>query len=1253
MGFRFPQPDNEDGFEQMCLRYYRKLWSNESLQLYAKRGEKQDGIDIHDPACLPPIRAVQCKHHEPTKNLEPAEIKAEVLKAENSVIPIEQYVIATTAKKSKNAQNEIVELNSRSDKKFSVEIHFWEEICQGLSGFTPFQAHFIAYGRDAVADLLATVLQDPQIAALASRALVALPAESGIDEFSEIEQLFVKRNLQAAAYEISKLPCDEGLLNLPPNRHYKILRLRGKLELELGNFERASAYFLAAFDQQPNLEQAKQNRVLAYSLTGNASLAFEMASQYVKEGIVNPMMICRVIENASCESELARHQPLINSFIQDNSDVCLAMCHKLLQLEDTQAAVEVGERAVTISPESAHAHFAAGMANQKLALGSSLAERNTRLLVAFSHYDTAAAISAKEHYMSLLPEALNKRAGMHVLLGRAELAKKDYLEAVKVAQKPAAYAAHAVSYLLHLRDFVDARELLGHIDKSEPEGIFLAAVTEFHNTNDEVERRRFLQQLKSLTEIDWSRAIECHFHCVHLAILLKDTEYARSCITDSFKQRAPFQAEVALSWIAWDSNERDLALKHAESALAQDVRNAHTQELQLLAELLTKLEQHAKALDILENIATPGVFSEETKLLLTCAQRLERHDLLLRICRELRLAGEKEEQLFRLELKLLNRYSPDVAFQLVDWLIENSDDPKYYRAFKNSLAIRLNRMSEVDLDLTKLPAPSELDPRESQLVVGPFLACRKFDEAISFLHRILRENFDDEDTHGNYVTAFLSYGAKSSFRERPTEAAIGNAVLLEYNDGRQRWVSIENDQPVPSRSEFASTSAIASCLIGRRIGDEIELPGNFMTTERATIVELQTKYVRSFQDCLQFFKDRFPDTSFLQHIKLGSGEDFDPAILIAILKERRDYVEQCIEDYKTSPLSIYLFGNKVGLNELESIKALAQHPNGVIKCCETTHRDYEIAANAGLTTSHIVLDICAIATLHLTDSWESLDKSKRYFVGSSTKNVFSQWIIDLEGYLDHEGGHVSVTEDGRVIFEEKTKAQRDEKISEIQEILGRIEQICEVKSSESVASIEPPKRETLEKILGFHNLEAMCLAGDLNATLWTDDCIQAFVAKNELQVPCVWTQLAFGQSVVSEKMEQSKHDLVSAKLISWKYTQIVWNAGTIIQAGEHANWDTNAWPLKQCIELLAKSSNLPLPHRTRIALNCLKGLRRTSCPDFVQSGVVQSILRTIGNRRAVRWMLSRLDTEFFIDVFSAEFLRHELEYWLDNSPFAE
>ena len=152
MGSRFPQPDNELAFEQLCLRLYRKLWKNEGLYLYGKRGQAQHGVDIHDQIGQRPLSAVQCKHHEPVKTISPEEIKGEVTKAENSHFSIERYVIATTARKSSEAQDCVAKLNQRSDKKFLVEIHFWEEICQYASEFGRVIAEFIIHGGHTAAN---------------------------------------------------------------------------------------------------------------------------------------------------------------------------------------------------------------------------------------------------------------------------------------------------------------------------------------------------------------------------------------------------------------------------------------------------------------------------------------------------------------------------------------------------------------------------------------------------------------------------------------------------------------------------------------------------------------------------------------------------------------------------------------------------------------------------------------------------------------------------------------------------------------------------------------------------------------------------------------------------------------------------------------------------------------------------------------------------------------------------------------------
>ena len=41
MSYRWPQPDTEQAFEQLCLEVLKVEWKCPTLELYAKRGERQ------------------------------------------------------------------------------------------------------------------------------------------------------------------------------------------------------------------------------------------------------------------------------------------------------------------------------------------------------------------------------------------------------------------------------------------------------------------------------------------------------------------------------------------------------------------------------------------------------------------------------------------------------------------------------------------------------------------------------------------------------------------------------------------------------------------------------------------------------------------------------------------------------------------------------------------------------------------------------------------------------------------------------------------------------------------------------------------------------------------------------------------------------------------------------------------------------------------------------------------------------------
>ena len=184
--YRYSHPGNEDEFEDFCVRFYCHWLKRSGLVRYAKRGEGQTGIDIVDQFCMKPVFAIQCKHREPTKTIRPKEIEDEVSQLELSSYPVDRYIIATTAKKSKNAQDTVLRLNQRESRRFEVEIDFWEEICTRLNEFDKAVAEFIFDGKRSEEESLTPVQYG-------TAGYAAAPADSAneIGElYSEIDTLF-------------------------------------------------------------------------------------------------------------------------------------------------------------------------------------------------------------------------------------------------------------------------------------------------------------------------------------------------------------------------------------------------------------------------------------------------------------------------------------------------------------------------------------------------------------------------------------------------------------------------------------------------------------------------------------------------------------------------------------------------------------------------------------------------------------------------------------------------------------------------------------------------------------------------------------------------------------------------------------------------------------------------------------------------------------------------------------------------------
>lgn len=1237
--YDYPHPGNDDEFEEFCLRFYRHSLERSALVRYGKRGERQYGIDIIDQFCSKKPRiAIQCKHHERTKTIPSKEIRDEVALAESSSYPLEHYIIATTAKKSRKAQDTVVQLNERGvdARKFTVEIHFWEDISSRLAEFGRAIADFIVYCEQPEKELFTPIQRGVN-------SYAALESTNDDEElYSGIDTLFKDRKLEVAEHEISKLGDPEQDSTLNVRQRYLILRLRAKLALEHQHFDEAARIFTLAYGTCPDLKQAKENHLLALELSGKSSQAFAESERLLKEGVDSPLVVRVLINTSSTPSDLAQHQDAINKFTSSSEDVNLAIVHRYLGWCQPEPAADAAQRALSISPHSAHACFACGMVAHHAALRGNWQHRNENLAKAIHHYTEAIVSAERDKYSALLPEIYSNRARAHAVNGDQNEAAQDYRSSVCVSPRPSLYAESAVSFFLHIEDFDSALELVPVLDASSAETAFLIAVTEYHHApRDEKEAR--LTALAALADKQVPRATEARFFCVQWAIELENLELARQCVTESFVERQPFQGNTLLGWVELEAGNKEKAQELAALALNSSSRAAHQQEIAVLARLLVRLGQDEKALPLLEQVATPGVMDLDCKRLIECAQRLERHDTLLRICSELRHTNQQDDKIRKLEVQLLSHYAPGEAFDLAKQFVKH--DALYFTVVCNYLAIRLGRPDEVHFDDSSLPNPDDFPLEEAYLVVTPYIETRRYREALEFAYHQLRSHFSEECAHGQYIGFVCQYGEYTGVPNYPEIVDEQSAVRLEnLMTGGQRWVVAEDRQPDSTRNEYSCAMPVVQALLGRQKGDIVDVRGPSLQLQQERIVEIQSKYVRLFQDAISNFQHRFPGAGTIQSIHLEREGEFDPSPLIESLKARRQYAEEATAFYHNNLCSLYLLASRLGRTEREIMIGLADHDERFVRCVECAPQQYTEIAAAGIVRKKIVLDVSAIVTISQLDAWSKLDRDWEYIVSQGTSDLLADWLHQAKTGAQ-PAMYSYLSDDGRMVLQDVTQDQLSKKRDDIQAIVAEVGALSVVKSSIAVAKLDPKRREQYIQLCGLHTLESMSIAKDEDALLWTDDLFVGLLAGNDFGVKRVWTQLVFKVLESEKRIDGDTYSEITAKLAAWNYITTVFNPQDVIAAGRLCDWDVQQWPLRQCIRLIG-TCPLPLLDKARLAVEVLRLLRQSACIELRQSPIVHAVLDSVGDARAVRWMLRRLDQLFPIDIHSAQFLGFELSYWL-------
>jgi hypothetical protein len=619
----------------------------------------------------------------------------------------------------------------------------------------------------------------------------------------------------------------------------------------------------------------------------------------------------------------------------------------------------------------------------------------------------------------------------------------------------------------------------------------------------------------------------------------------------------------------------DRLLTDSVAALAPDENEA---VLDFLVRNLMQVGRLKDALPLLQALFGFQFPNFDAGLLLDCASRLQRDDVVLKTCQALFERGQRDWNILEFELQYLEDYDFGKAVARLETFIADHPDQRVAKLRLAILTSRVTGRSTIKLDEESLPLPDELPTRYAVAAVEALQANNQAMVAVDYAYRVLRSHFSDLNAHSAFVNSLNPAVRPEDIPIEMERVAIGSAVL--YSEGASvpmSWFVIE-DTPAPSAEfeEISANSPIAQDLLGKTVGETFVLAKSTIKNRVGIIHKILSKYTRRFQACMSGMQILFGDASPIESVEMGSSgtvthEDIEP--ILDSVKQQAEEVNSLRQAYANLPISLHTYGARFGRDAYDALVDLAAS-DLEIRCADARPEAFQQAIGTLQSKSTVIIELSALATIRLLGIEKHVLRTEgiRFAISQATAEKLEQIRIEsrkgASGSMVFQGGqHYLVT---------RTAEEAEEFRGATEEWIDLVKANVSLLSAPRVAELDPERRKELDGMLGRYGLEAASLAQSPGHILWTDDLVLGVIASHELGVERIWTQAFLEYLVTSGTITREAADVASARLVGYNFVATHFNSRTILSAFRTANWALDNFPARQMISGFRQAcSNAP------------------------------------------------------------------------------
>ena len=249
----------------------------------------------------------------------------------------------------------------------------------------------------------------------------------------------------------------------------------------------------------------------------------------------------------------------------------------------------------------------------------------------------------------------------------------------------------------------------------------------------------------------------------------------------------------------------------------------------------------------------------------------------------------------------------------------------------------------------------------------------------------------------------------------PKEVNNDTAIQL-VSQNVTRWIKILTlTKPDEGNWEFPPVSLQGRLLLGKHVGDIVKFKSNMLEELEFTIKEIQSIYVRAFQETFEEFGTRFPNHPGINKINI-IDQDFTK--FFVFLFQQSDFTGKMSKFYDQGIISFGQLAKLIGRNQIDVFSSLQGNRDQRVFASFGSNIDQQEQQLAINSADRITLDLSFLLTVAYLDLLPKINaRYQHVYIPQRLLDELERTLADR--YLDSKKGRrVIGFHEGRPFIEE-------------------------------------------------------------------------------------------------------------------------------------------------------------------------------------------------------------------------------------------